>query len=375
MTLNDTSDEADAFLKAAAAAGRFRGAVLLALKSEVLLRGGYGLANEEWRLPNTPTTKFRIGSVAKVFTAAAILRLVEAGAIDLSANIRRWLQDLPQPWQAFSIHQLLTHTAGLVDHVTAPAKRTLNRTGARPADLIDLIAREPLLFQPGTSRSYSNTGYILLGMLIEKVSSRSYAVYLDEEILCRLELTATEYDSHSHILPERASGYMLQNGQLQHADFLDMSVPFSAGGLVSTVDDLLRRNTALHGDGLISRGSYERMTARYPETQKEDGFYGYGLFIAKTSGYTCLSYSGGVNGFIAVLQYYPELHGSLIVLSNLPNPLAIQPVVQRLSGLLLDESRSRTSVGFLSLRLESTRCHRYLRNGSVLFGRKSRSNL
>ena len=339
MALQVIADDADAFLKSEVAAGRFRGAVLLAREDEVLLRSGYGLANEEWQLPNTPTTKFRIGSLTKTFTAAAILRLAEVGAIELGATIGTWLEDLPAAWQSFTVHQLLTHTAGLRDHVAVPAKRTLNRTGARPADLIDLIAREPLLFPPGTNRSYSNTGYILLGMLIEKVSSRPYAVYLEEKILRPLELTATGYDSHLQILPERASGYALQGGQLQNADFLDMSVPFSAGGLVSTIDDLLRWNTALHGDGLLSRSSYERMTAEYPETQKEDGFYGYGLFIAKMSGYKCFAHSGGVNGFIAVLQYYPELRGSLIVLSNLLNPLTMRPVIQRLSGLLLDQSR------------------------------------
>jgi CubicO group peptidase (beta-lactamase class C family) len=173
--------------------------------------------------------------------------------------------------------------------------------------------------------------------LIEKLSNRPYAVYLDDEILRPLELTATGYDSHSRILPERASGYALQGGQLQHADFLHMSVPFSAGGLVSSVDDLLRWNSAVHEDGLLSRNSYERMTAQYPETQKEDGLYGYGLFIAKMAGYTCLSHSGGVNGFIAVVQYYPKLRGSRIVLSNLLNPLTFQPVIQRLSGFLLDQ--------------------------------------
>lgn len=335
MTTRAIGEDADVFLKSEAAAGRFRGAVLIARKNEMLLRSGYGFANEEWRLPNSPTTKFRIGSVTKIFTAAAILRLVEAVAIDLNAPIGTWLGELPETWRAFTIHQLLTHTTGLRDHVGAPGKRALNRPGARPVDLIDLIAREPLLFAPGTSRSYSNTGYILLGMLIERVSNRHYAVYLEEEMLRPLELTSTGYDSHTRILPERASGYTLQDGQLQHADFLDMSVPFSAGGLFSTVDDLLRWNTALHGGGVLNRTSYERMTARYPETQKEDGFYGYGLFIGETSGYSCLSHSGGVNGFIAVLQYYPELGGSLIVLSNLVNPLGIQQVVVRLSGVLL----------------------------------------
>jgi CubicO group peptidase (beta-lactamase class C family) len=334
--VNAAAQDADAFLQSEAAAGRFRGAVLLARNRDVLLRSGYGLANEEWRITNTPTTRFRIGSVTKTFTAAAVLRLAEAGALDLSAPIGTWLADLPPAWQSFTLHQLLTHTSGLRDHMAVPAKRTLNRTGARPADLVALIAAEPLLFPPGTGHSYSNTGYLLLGMWIETVSQRPYAAHLEEEILRPLQLTATGYDSAPRILPERAAGYALQGGQLQNADFLDMSVPFSAGGLVSTVDDLLLWNTALHGGALLSAGSYERMTARYPETLKDDGYYGYGLFIAKTSGYTCLWHSGGVNGFIAVLQYYPELQASLIVLSNVFHPLAMQPVVQRLTGLLLE---------------------------------------
>jgi CubicO group peptidase (beta-lactamase class C family) len=329
--------DADAFLRSEAAEGRFRGVVLLALNGEVLLRGGYGLANEEWQVPNTPTTKFRIGSVTKTFTAAAVLRLFEAGAVDLDAGIGRYLSDLPLAWQTLTIHQLLTHTTGLKDHATAPAKRAVNRPGAKPGDLVNLIAGEPLLFQPGTSRAYSNTGYILLGMLIEQVSNRSFAVYLEEELLRPLELTSTLYDSHLQVIKERASGYALQGGQLQNADFLDMSVPFAAGGLVSTVDDLLRWNMALHGERVLQPSSYERMTALYPETEKEDGFYGYGLFIAKTSGYICLSHSGGVNGFIAVVQYYPELKASLIVLSNLPHLPGMQSVVQRLSGVLLNQ--------------------------------------
>ena len=116
-----------------------------------------------------------------------------------------------------------------------------------------------------------------------------------------------------------------------------MSVPFSAGGLVSTVGDLLTWNTALHDGGLLNRDSYERMTGRYAETEKEDGFYGYGLSISTMSRHTCLSHGGGVNGFIAVLQYFPELGASLVVLANLFNPPGIQKVVQGLSMILLNE--------------------------------------
>jgi CubicO group peptidase (beta-lactamase class C family) len=112
MTPRDIAADADAFLKSEAEAGRFRGAVLLALQGDVLLRAGYGLANEEWRLPNSPTTKFRIGSVTKMFTAAAILRLAEAGTLDLNGNIGRWIEDLPEAWQSLTLHQLLTHYGG-----------------------------------------------------------------------------------------------------------------------------------------------------------------------------------------------------------------------------------------------------------------------
>jgi CubicO group peptidase (beta-lactamase class C family) len=331
---------ADAYLKSESAAGRFRGSVVLALRGEVLLRSAYGFANVEWRLPNTPTTKFRIGSVTKTFTAAAILRLVESGAIDLHAQVGAWLDALPLAWQSLTVHQLLTHTSGLRDHLAVPAKRTLNRTGALPMDLVNLIAAEPLLFQPGTSHAYSNTGYIVLGLLIENVSKRAYARYLEEEIFRPLGLAATSYDSPSQILSERASGYALEAGKLQNAEYLDMSVPFSAGGLLSNADDLLRWNTVLHGEGLLRPRSYQRMVAEYPETRREDEFYGYGLFLGKRAGHTRLSHSGGVNGFLSVVQYYPQLRGSLIVLSNLFHPLAMQPVIERLASFLLDQPAS-----------------------------------
>jgi CubicO group peptidase (beta-lactamase class C family) len=301
---------------------------------ETLLRSGYGLANEEWGIPNTPTTKFRIGSVTKMFTAAAVLHL----SVDRSAGIGEFLDDLPETWRALTIHQLLTHTSGLKDHLAAPAKRTMNRTGATPRELAGLIANEPLLFEPGTGCAYSNTGYILLGLLIEKLSGQSYASYLEERMLRPAALTSTSYDSASVILPERASGYVPARDGIRNADYLDMSVPFSAGGLISTLNDLLRWNTLLHGGQVLNPESYAAMTVRYPEARIGDDFYGYGLFIGAQSDYTRYSHSGGVNGFIAMLQYYPEIQSSLIVLTNLFHPAAMQRVVERLSRQLLDPS-------------------------------------
>lgn len=326
--------DAGVFLESEAASGQFRGAVLAARGEDVLLRAGYGLANEEWGIPNTPTTKFRIGSVTKTFTAAAVLKLAEAAGVDLNAPIGRVLEDLPEPWKPLTLHQLLTHTSGLKDHALTPAKRAFNRTGARPEDLIRLIATEPLLSPPGIGFAYSNTGYFLLGLWIERVSGKRFAEYVEGEILRPLGLGATGYDSHLQILPGRASGYALTGAELQNADFLDMTVPYAAGGLYSTVDDLLRWNRALHEEGFLLRATYERMVTRYPESETKGVFYGYGLFLSGSGRQTSFAHSGGVNGFIAMMQYYPEVRGSLIVLSNLPNPLALQRAVQRLSATL-----------------------------------------
>jgi CubicO group peptidase (beta-lactamase class C family) len=272
---------AETFLSSEAGAGRFRGAVLLSRNGEVPLRNGYGFANEEWQILNTPTTKFRIGSVTKMFSAPAVLKLVD----DLQSRIGDWLEDLPEAWRALTVHQLLTHTSGLKDHIAFPAKRTMNLTGAKPIELVRLIADQPLLWEPGTKWAYSNTGYVLLGMLIEKLSGRSYAAYLAEEFFRPLGMASTGYDSASEILPERASGYSRRGERLVNAEYLNMEVPLSAGGLYSTVDDLLRWNTALHGGKVLDSRSYARMTAQYPEARVGDIAYGYGLFVGKRSGY------------------------------------------------------------------------------------------
>ena len=326
----------DIFLGAEAAAGRFRGTVLLARDGEVTLRAGYGLANEEWQIPNTPATKFRIGSLTKTFTAAAVLLLAERDALRLGDEIGTRLGDLPEAWRRFTVHQLLTHTTGLRDHLAVPAKRIMNRTGARPLELASLIATQPLLFDPGAGWSYSNTGYVLLGMLIEQAGGRPYGTFLEEEICRPLGLSSTAYDSAARIVEGRAAGYALDGGHLVNADFLDMTVPYAAGGLLSMVDDLWHWNTALHEGGFLHPDSYARMTTRYPETARADGYYGYGLFLSKPGEQDWLAHSGGVNGFLAMTQYYPRGRGSLIVLSNLMHPPSLQAVVSQLSPLFLD---------------------------------------
>src|ERR1700748_1843985 len=178
----DIATKADAYLQQQVMTNSFRGSVLIAIDGKILFEHGYGLADEEWNVPNTPNTKFRIASLTKQFTAASVLLLQEQRRLNVHDAISKYLSGLPASWQAITIHQLLTHTSGIPNYTEFPEIKELNRTGATPQELIAVVAKKPLLFPPGTKWSYTNTGYVLLGMLIEKVSGMSYAEFLQQKI-------------------------------------------------------------------------------------------------------------------------------------------------------------------------------------------------
>jgi CubicO group peptidase (beta-lactamase class C family) len=326
------AERADDWLRAETARGRFRGAVLLADRGAVLLRAAYGLAHEEWQIANAPTTKFRIGSITKQVTAAAVLRLAAGGALALDRGIASWLDGLPPAWAPLTPHQLLTHTAGLADGTDEAAQRALSASGATPRQLLAL-AGAPLAFASGTGWRYSNTGFVLLGMLIEHASGRTYAAHV-EELLRSLGMASSGYDAPLAILGERAAGYAARDGQIENAHYLHMSVPYAAGGLYSTVDDLLRWHTALHGGEVLDDAHYRHMIEPHAETWIAGERHGCGIFVGRRGGTTCLFHGGAVNGFVSAAYYYPERRASLIVLCN-QRDLAIQAVVDRLSDLLL----------------------------------------
>lgn len=185
--------------------------------------------------------------------------------------------------------------------------------------MIELVADKPLDFTPGTNWSYSNTGYILLGMIIEKISGHSYADFLKTNILEPLRMSGSAYDTARNIIKERASGYEIIDSHLAHADFIDMSIPFSAGGIYSTVEDMYRWNEALAKNGkLLSPDSLKQMFTEYPEALHEGQHYGYGVVISRLKFGKLLYYhGGGVEGFSSSIQRYPNDRVCIVVLSNL----------------------------------------------------------
>lgn len=286
---------------------------------KIVFEKAYGFGDEEWSVSNTVHTKFRIASLSKQFTAACILLLQERGRLTVHDPMSRYLPGLPVAWRAITIHQLLTHTSGIPNYTGRPEIAKIDRTGATPQQMIELVADKPLDFTPGTNWRYSNTGYILLGMIVEKTSGQSFADFLKTNIFEPLRMTGSGYDRPKDVLQERASGYEIVDGHIANANFIDMSVPFSAGSIYSTVEDLYRWNEALADDGkLLSADSLTQMFTEYPEASHEGQRYGYGVVISRLKFGRLLYYhGGGVEGFSSSIQRYPNDRVCIVVLSNL----------------------------------------------------------
>jgi D-alanyl-D-alanine carboxypeptidase len=318
---------ADTMLRMHLKAGDFSGVVLIAAHGRPLLRRAYGLANRELSVPATPETVFRIGSTTKPFTAAAVLQLVESGKIHLDDPIRSYLEGLPTAWSAITVRQLLNHTSGIHDYVQVngfirgPARLDLS-----PAQLVDLVRDQPLDFAPGTRFSYSNTGYALLGMIIQHVSGEPYPDYVRDHILRPLGLTHTAYDDSQDIVPGRASGYWLVDGQPKNARVMTPATAYAAGGLRSTVDDLFSWNQALHGGKFLKPSSLAQMFA-------DDDHRGYGLgsFIEARHGHKLWDHGGNLPGFAAAFEYYPDDDLLVIVLTNVEGGGA-ENIAEELAG-------------------------------------------
>ncbi len=309
----------DVYIRSETATRFFRGAVLVGIDGKIVFENAYGLGDEEWSASNTIQTKFRIASLSKQFTAACILLLQERGRLNVHDSISRYMPDLPAAWQAITIHQLLTHTSGIPNSTNSSENDRIDRTGATPQQLIGLFTDQPLDFEPGTNWNYSNTGYILLGTIVEKISGQSYANFLQANIFGPLGMRNSGYDRAKDVLKERASGYEITDGHIANADFIDMSVPFSAGGIYSTVEDLYRWNEALIENGkLLSADSLKQMFTEYPQATRQGQHYGYGVVISRLKFGKLLYYhGGGVKGFSSSLQRYPNDRVCIVVLSNL----------------------------------------------------------
>ena len=317
----------DQIVESFVSAKTFMGTVLVARGDEVLFSKGYGMANLEWDNPNSPSTKFRLGSITKQFTAASILLLEERGKLKIGDPVKKYIPDAPPAWDKVTIFHLLTHTSGIPSFTGFP---DYSQTGAIPTTPEKLVARfrdKPLEFEPGQKWKYDNSGYVLLGYLIEKISGKTYEDFVKENIFVPLRMRDSGYDSNSAIIRHRAYGYSPGPNGPVNAGFIHMSIPFSAGSLYSTTEDLLRWEHGLFGGKVLSAALIEKMTTPFKEN------YAFGLVVHTVNGHKVIEHGGGIEGFNTQLTYYPEDQVTVAVLGNL-NGGAPGEIASKLGALL-----------------------------------------
>ncbi len=290
---------------------QFMGSILAARGDQVLFNKGYGFANLEWDIPNTPATRFRIGSITKQFTAAAVLLLEERGKLKIEDPVSKYVPNLPSSWDKITIEQLLRHTSGIPNITSFPEFLKLMVFPMTPEQLVALFRDKPLAFTPGERGQYSSSGYLLLGFLIEKITGQRYEEFIQQNIFTPLGMKDSGYDSNSAIIPRRASGYSPGPNGPENTLFMHMSVAFSAAALYSTTGDLLRWQRVLLGGKLLSPASVTKMT-----TPSGKGT-GLGVGIAMVMGRKKFVHDGEVPGFNANLAYFPDSKVTVVVLANL----------------------------------------------------------
>lgn len=295
------------------------GAAVLVMKDgKPLLRKGYGLADLELGVPVRPDMVFRLGSITKQFTAVGILMLVAEGKVGLDDEITRFLPDFPTHDQKITVENLLTHTSGVKSYTEMPAWLQLWRKDFTLPELIDFFKNEPLQFHPGEKWEYDNSGYVLLGAILEKASGRSYAEFVRQRIFEPLGMKHSFYGADQPIIPGRVSGYEKRDAGWVNAPYLSMTQPYAAGALLSSVDDLALWNTALDTDKLVPQALLARAWTPYRLKNGKSTGYGYGWALWQLEGRRVVEHDGGINGFATSALRLPEDHVYVAVLTNCP---------------------------------------------------------
>lgn len=314
--------EIDTYLQAHYEIGRFMGSVMVVRNGEPVFAQGYGMASLEHQVPNSPQTKFRIGSITKQFTAAAILQLQDKGLLDVQVPVSTYLPDYPNG-DRITLHHLLTHTAGIPNLTDFPDYLELMRLPTTPADLIVRFKDLPLEFEPGTQYRYSNSGYILLTQVIETVSGQSYGDYLKEHLFQPLGMENTGYEQPLAVIEGFASGYQFTGEGYQQAEYINMTVPQGAGALYSTIADLTQWTQFLfNAEGRsafpLSDAAIAAMTSPYVLMDETIAHlsYGYGLIVSDRREHRYIGHGGGINGFVSSLGSIPDLGITIAILAN-----------------------------------------------------------
>jgi D-alanyl-D-alanine carboxypeptidase len=310
------ADEVDKFVRAVMQERQVPGAAIAIVKNgKIVKKQGYGLANVELDVPVTTETVFEIGSVTKQMTAAAVMLLVEDGKVNLDEKISAYLPNTPDAWKNVSVRNLLTHTSGIKSYTAIGAGFELTKHLKRD-EFIKALSSYPLDFETSSRYSYSNSGYNLLGFIIEAASEKSYWDFMRERIFQKLGMTHTFDRDPKYIVKNRATGYELENGAFTGRDY-DLTDLFSAGAVISTVEDLAKWDAAWRNDTLLKKTSKMEAWKPFVLSDGKSNPYGFGWNVADFRGHRLISHSGSTAGFNAQISRFTDDDLTVIVLTNL----------------------------------------------------------
>ena len=304
----------DEYVRAEMQSQQIPGVALAVVKDgNVVLARGYGFANVEHEVPVKPETIFQSGSTGKQFTATAVMMLVEEGKLSLEDKITKYFTDAPGAWRDITVRHMLTHTSGMTDY---PPDFDMRRDYTED-ELFQRIKTIPLDFQPGEKWSYSNIAYVMLGILIHKVSGKFYGDFLQERVFKPLGMSTARIISEADIIPNRAAGYRLVNGQLKNQSWVSPSLNTTAdGALYLTVYDMAKWDAALYTDKLLKRTTLEQMWTPVKLNNGKTHPYGFGWSLGQVRGHRIIEHSGSWQGFKAQITRYVNDKLTVIVFAN-----------------------------------------------------------
>ena len=288
---------------------------LVAKEGKIIYRKAFGKANLELDVNMTPENVFEVGSITKQFTSVAILMLLEEGKLSLEDDITKYIPDYPTEGNKLTIHNLLTHTSGIRNYTSMPSFGKVMTIAESPLKFIDFFKNEPLDFKPGEKYAYSNSGYFLLGYIIEKASGMSYPKFIKEKIFDKINMNSSYYGSHSKLIKNRASGYQ-KRGEFSNAQYISLTLPYSAGSIMSTVDDMLKWQTAITTDVFVKEATIDKAFTNYTLNNGDKINYGYGWSIDELNGVPTIEHGGAIPGYLSMGVFVPSKNVYVIVFSN-----------------------------------------------------------
>lgn len=317
------SPQVDEYVAGEMHAEKIPGLALAVVRDGAIVKAqGYGLANVELNVPVKPETLFESGSVGKQFTATAVMMLVEEGKIALDDKITKYFPDAPAAWREITVRNLLSHTSGIPDYTgedTSGNEHVLNfRQDYTEDQLVKMAEGLKPIFKPGEKWSYSNTGYVLLGVLIHRVTGEFYGDFLQQRIFKPLGMTSTRIISEADIIPNRSSGYRLVNGELKNQEWVSPSLNTTAdGSLYTSVLDMSKWDASLYTEKLLKKSSLDEMWTPMRLNDGQNAEYGFGWFLHSANGHRLIEHAGSWQGFTTQISRYVDDKLTIIVLTNL----------------------------------------------------------